>query len=127
MTNLIQSLAQLRRPGLLIRAARLGQGGYRRKRDLRRITGDETLVPPEHAVLRLLDIEAELDLSRRSGDARYSPTRHVETMIALMAEARALLARGPVLVEGEGGAVAGAARMPCEPQNPGRMRRSLPA
>ena len=44
-----------------------------------------------------MDIEAELEHRRRSRDTGYLPSRHVETLIALMAEARAVLNRGPVL------------------------------
>ena len=97
MTNFVNTLAQLRRPGLLIRAARYGQTGYDRNRDLKRIARDVTALSPERAVLRLMDIEAELEHRRRSRDTGYLPSRHVETLIALMAEARAVLNRGPVL------------------------------
>ena len=98
MTDFTQALARLRRPGLLIRAARHGQQGYDRKRDLKRIARGEGNLAPERVVKRLMDLEAELEYSRRSRDAAYSPSRHVETLIALMAEARALLTRGPVAV-----------------------------
>ncbi|MDV7144957.1 DUF6477 family protein [Tropicimonas sp. TH_r6] len=98
MTDFSQALANLRRPGLLIRAARHGQQGYDRKRDLKRITRGDEVPAPERAVRRLMDLEAELEYSRRTRDAAYSPTRHVETLIALMAEARALFSRGPVAV-----------------------------
>ncbi len=90
----------MRRPGLLIRAARLGQSRYDRNRDLRRITRGEDMPVPERALPRLMDLEAELEYSRRTHDAAYSPARHVETLIALMAEARALFARGPRVVSG---------------------------
>ncbi|NDR58278.1 DUF6477 family protein [Aliiruegeria sabulilitoris] len=98
MTDFTQALASLRRPGLLIRAARYGQQGYDRKRDLKRIAGGEEIPAPDRAVKRLMDLEAELEYSRRSRDAAYSASRHVETLIALMAEARALFNRGPVAV-----------------------------
>ena len=71
---------------------------YDRARDLKRITHGESLPAPDRAVKRLIDLEAELEYSRRTHDATYSPARHVETLIALMAEARALLTRGPVAV-----------------------------
>lgn len=98
MTDFTQAISRLRRPGLLIKAARYGQQGYDRKRDLKRITHGEDLPAPERAVRRLMDLEAELEYSRRTHDAAYSPIRHVETLTALMAEARALLSRGPVAV-----------------------------
>ncbi|RYH07469.1 DUF6477 family protein [Tropicimonas sp. IMCC6043] len=98
MTNVTEALAQMRRPGLLIRAARLGQSGYDRNRDLKRITQGEALLIPERALPRLMDLEAELEYSRKTHDSAYLPSRHVATLTALMAEARALFARGPVAV-----------------------------
>ncbi len=96
MTDFTQALTRLRRPQLLIRAARFGMANYNRKRDLRRLTRGESIPAPESAVRRLMDLEAELEYSRRTHDAAYSPSRHVDILIALMAEARALVARGPV-------------------------------
>lgn len=40
----------------------------------------------------MLSVEANLEEARQSGDATYSVSRHVDMMIALLAEAR-LLAR----------------------------------
>lgn len=85
MTDFRAILATLRRPRLLIRAARLGMEDYRRDRDLGRLTDCAT---PESALPRLLEQEDALERTRISGDAAYSVTRHVDVMIALMAEVR---------------------------------------
>ncbi|PRY26292.1 hypothetical protein CLV78_101387 [Aliiruegeria haliotis] len=95
MTDFIQALGALRRPRLLIRAARHGIGEYNHSRDFKRVMRSDSTPAPERAVRKLMDAEAELDRRRREGDASYSPSRHVEIMIALMAEARSLL-RGPM-------------------------------
>lgn len=83
-------LASLRRPRLLIRAARFGLEQYDRARDLKRVISSVTLPPPEQALTRLIECEAELEATRKTGDASYSVARHVDVLIALMAEARLL-------------------------------------
>jgi hypothetical protein len=71
MTDFSTILKDLRRPRLLIRAARHGLSDYRRDR------------------------EAEIEGNRQTGSACYNVARHIEVLIALMAEAR-LLPRAPV-------------------------------
>ncbi|WP_128253880.1 DUF6477 family protein [Falsirhodobacter deserti] len=87
MTDFRNILANLSRPRLLVRAARLGIDEYRRERDLRRLTDHSR---PESALPRLLETEARLEETRLAGDASYSVARHVEVLIALMAEVRLL-------------------------------------
>ena len=88
MSDFRQMLAEIRRPRLLIRAARCGQEGYQRSRDLKRIV-DPRLGAGSEATLRaLLAIEARLDHERCEGVVGYSFARHVEVLIALMAESR---------------------------------------
>ncbi len=91
MTDCRTLLASLRRPRLLMRAARFGLTEYRRERDLRRyVTG---VASPEDAVTSLMTVEARLEETRIAGDAAYSVGRHIEVLIALLAEAQ-LLRRG---------------------------------
>ena len=92
MTHPIDSLNALRRPRLLIRAARHGVAEYNRTRDLRRVIRAEGSVSPARAVSRLMALEAEQEATRQAGDASYSVARHVEILIALMAEATLLRA-----------------------------------
>lgn len=76
----------MRRPKLLVSAARHGLCDYNRSRDLARIL----LVPriPTGALTCLRDCETDLEERRLSGDPGYSCLRHVEVLIALMAEMR---------------------------------------
>lgn len=83
-------LANLRRPRLLIRAARHGIQDYRRDRDLRRLIDTPTPPSPETAFARLFDAEAQAEATRRNGDAGYSIMRHVDLLIAMLAEAQLL-------------------------------------
>lgn len=90
MIDILAQLTNLRRPHLLIRAARFGLVDYNRSRDLKRVMRTPHLPGPATALARLIDEEARLEDTRRAGDAAYSVTRHVELLIALMAEARLL-------------------------------------
>lgn len=94
MSDFCALLAELRRPRLLMRAARLGLGDYRRDRDLRRLVGAGA--SPEVTVPSLMQVEEALEATRLTGDASYSVTRHVDVLIALLAEAR-LLRQSPAL------------------------------
>ncbi len=90
MQDLMSMLRTLRRPQLLIRAARHGAQDYRRDRHLQRLLGYGTLPRPGAAVLRLMDIERALNDQRCDGDASYSLPRHVDVLIAMMGEAQLL-------------------------------------
>ncbi|WP_226780877.1 DUF6477 family protein [Oceaniglobus trochenteri] len=78
-------LSALRRPRLLIRAARFGLADYNRTRTLSRILPDTG--PDADPLPPLLSREADCEARRRQGDATYSVARHVEILIALMSEA----------------------------------------
>lgn len=82
----------MRRPSLLIKAARFGLDDYVRTMHLRRILKTETIPRPAPAVMQLLDIESALNTARIEKQATYSVARHVDVMIALMAEAQILRA-----------------------------------
>lgn len=83
MFDMHPDLSSLRRPRLLMRAARFGLADYRRHRDLRRHLPDGWDGP---ALPRLMDEEARHEEARVAGLVTYSPLRHVEVMIALLAE-----------------------------------------
>lgn len=91
MTTTESPLASLRRPRLMIRAARMGITDYRRDRDLRRLLG--ALPSPDRAFDALLAAEARAEATRQSGDATYSIAAHVDLLIALLAEARMIAPR----------------------------------
>jgi len=90
MTDPFAALAPLRRPKLLIRAARAGLALYQPERDLRRVLrriGTGAVVLPGTVLDALLAAEDRLETCRRAGDAAYRATAHVEVMTALLAEA----------------------------------------
>ena len=94
MQDIFSMLNALHRPRLLIRAARIGAEQYRRASHLPRLLGYGQFPGPGAALLRLMDMEADLEEARTRSDASYSLTRHVDVLIAMVAEARVLRASG---------------------------------
>ncbi len=88
MSEIIERLSRLRRPRLLMRAVRIGMPDYRRERDLARLIPSGTSATPEVTLTRLMHEEARLETIRRTGDIRYSISRHIEVLIAMMTEMR---------------------------------------
>ena len=94
MTDLLTMLDTLRRPRLLIQAARSGCEEYRRDRDLQRLLGPGRVPKSGDALMRLIEIEDTLDRQRRAGENGYSLVAHVDVLIAMMSEARLARATG---------------------------------
>ena len=91
MPDFLQILAELKRPQLLIRAARAGLADYNRARDLKRLMRGQTIPHPDKAMARLLAEEEQIEATRLRGESGYSFARHIEILIALIAEARLLM------------------------------------
>ncbi|MFX0544427.1 DUF6477 family protein [Roseovarius sp. S1116L3] len=94
MHDILKALDTLRRPRLLIRAARIGAAEYRRDAHLRRHFGYGALPRSAAALERLVEMEEALNQQRQIGTGGYSATRHVEILIAMMGEARILRGTG---------------------------------
>lgn len=91
MKDVLGHLASLQRPGLLVRAARIAARHYRRERHLGPLLDGGELPRHAAALLRLSEIEAEMDALRLTRNAGYSIARHVNVLAALMTEARLML------------------------------------
>lgn len=87
MLDLATMISSLRRPRLLVRAAKVGAQEYDRNRHLQRLFGFGTLPGSGAALIRLMEMERDVDEQRRSGDAGYSLVRHLDLLIALIGEA----------------------------------------
>lgn len=113
MQDLFGMVGALRRPRLLVSAARFGLEDYVRDTHLPRILRSGGAPAPKAGgtvLMRLLDLEDTLDAKRRAGAADYSVARHVEVLIAVMAESRFLAAARPrAVTAAEATAGAGAA------------------
>ncbi len=92
MQDLLGMLSTLRRPRLLIRAARIGARDYNREAHLHRLLGYGALPRPASALMRLIEEERDLDAQRRADAAGYSLVRHLDVLIAMMGEAQLLRA-----------------------------------
>jgi len=94
MPRLEDNIAQIKRPGMMIEAARHGAALYERRRDLRRML--RVAIPATNilALQKLVPIEAELEQRRVTRAKGYSITRHIDILSALMAEAMALRKAG---------------------------------
>ncbi len=93
MLNIIDILNGLKRPKILVRAARLSLEEYNRDRELRRITKTSQNTCQDSVFDRLLAHENYLEDARCNGDASYSIQRHIQVLTAMLAEAKLILKR----------------------------------
>lgn len=77
---------RMRRPRLLVRAARIGARFYRTQADNLRLLAKLGLEGKAQAFDELYRMEAQMEARRKAGDGRYSATRHVELLTALLAQ-----------------------------------------
>ncbi len=95
MHTILTTLDKMKRPRLLIRAARIGTADYRRDVHLKRHLGGGPLPRSEPALEQLVEIETEVNDLRLSRNAGYSAVKHVDLLIAMMGEARILRTTHP--------------------------------
>ncbi|MGI3167624.1 DUF6477 family protein [Pseudooceanicola sp. C21-150M6] len=79
-------LSSLRRPALLVRAARHGCQSYDRARVLVRLLGETP--SPAAARLALLECEADQEYARQCRAPGYRVQRHLDILTALISEDR---------------------------------------
>jgi hypothetical protein len=79
-----------------MRAARIGATEYRRSAHLPRLLGYGQMPKHVEAILKLMEIEDELNTLRTSGESAYNLIRHIDVMIAIVGEARILRASQPI-------------------------------
>jgi len=92
MLDIQSILSKLKRPKLLVRAARFGLDDYRREVDLLRTLDTHILPRPGDALMQLVGLEEDYNLRRINKDATYSIARHIDALTAIMCEARTLQA-----------------------------------
>ena len=92
MQDILSMLNALHRPRLLSRAARIGAEDYRRAAHLPRLLGYGQLPRHGNALMRLMEIEGELNTLRLGEDSSYSLLRHIDVLIAIVGEGRILRA-----------------------------------
>jgi len=87
MLDIQSFISQLKRPKLLVSAARFGMEDYNRERDLRRALKTDTLPKPGEALMALSEIESEMNAKRHAKVASYALADHIDVLIAIMSEA----------------------------------------
>lgn len=92
MQDILSMLHALRRPSLLMRAARIGADDYRRNTHLPRLLGYGVLPRHGSALIKLMELEAGLNDQRVTRNTSYSLIKHVDILIAMVGEARVLRA-----------------------------------
>ena len=90
MQDILSMLNAIHRPRLMMRAARIGAENYRRNTHLPRLFGYGVLPRHGAALLKMMEIEAELETQRKANDAAYNLLRHIDVLIAMVGEARIL-------------------------------------
>ena len=90
MTDLATMLTALRRPKILIRAARAGVVDYRRDRDLKRLLRQRAAPRRPRRSAACSPRRSRLEDTRTAGEATYNIQRHVAVLTAILAEARLL-------------------------------------
>ena len=98
MQDLLSQAMRLKRPDLLVRAARFGLDDYSRDRDLRRCLKTEMLPSPGRALVELLQIEKQINSERVDRTGTYLARVHIAVLTAIMAETQAFRDTRPVLV-----------------------------
>ena len=83
-------LKNLKRPKLLVSAARFGLDDFRRDQSLKRILLTDKLPKTREALIRLIGLEAALEDERKTHAASYCLSRHIEVLTAIMFEQRLL-------------------------------------
>jgi hypothetical protein len=92
LKDLFSYINDLRRPKLLVRAARHGVESYNRRPHLGRYLASEPLPNPGSALMQLFEIEREMNDARLAKSGTYAPARHIDVLVAIMAEAQTLQA-----------------------------------
>lgn len=82
------------RPRILIETARIGACRYHRDRDLGAALPGASGLGAQQIVARLRAVEAECERLRRMGSPAWRPSRHVQVLAALLAEAAQAKASG---------------------------------
>ena len=95
MQDALTILQKLRRPKLLMRAARIGAAEYKRLAHRPRLLGYGRMPKHSEAILRFIEIEENLNALRKAGESAYNLLRHIDVMIAIVGEAPDLRAPRP--------------------------------
>ena len=86
--DILQRMDHLKRPPILVRAAKEGALRYQRRAHLKRFFGETPPTQSKDVLGQLLRLEDQSNDQRLAETADYSVTRHVDILIALIGEAQ---------------------------------------
>ncbi len=92
MTKILDTLNKIKRPKLLMQAARFGVPEYKRKLHLPLVLGPIHPSDCTNILAKLMRVEQDWNEKRRDNCASYSFVDHVDVLIAILAEAHHLRA-----------------------------------
>ena len=92
MLDIHSRINNLRRPNLLVRAARFGVDAYNRTVLLARYLSVDPAPSPASVLMQLFEIERDMNNARLAKAGRYQVSRHIDVLVAIMAEAQLLRA-----------------------------------
>ena len=95
MQDILSQVMGLKRPKLLVRAAKFGLDDYARHYHLKRCLRRDDMPAPGRALVALLDLEKQLNSERETKSGNYQLARHIEVLVAIMAEAQLFRALRP--------------------------------
>lgn len=90
MTKAIATLSNIKRPKLIIRAARSGTSQYQRSRFIKQYPSLSPKHSSETFLNRLLIEENEINQSRHNDDPAYNVRKHIAVLTAILAEANSI-------------------------------------
>ncbi len=76
----------MKRPKILLLAAKVGLKTYSRNKELKRLFKTRTVPQPPHALRMLRIREMYLEKARKKGKAAYDMKLHIQVMTALLQE-----------------------------------------
>ena len=88
MKDINSHINALKRPALLVRAARHGAETYNRQAHLNKYIDLDPLPGPSVVLMQLFDIEKEINHARIHKNGTYTPSKHIDVLVAIMAEAQ---------------------------------------
>lgn len=91
MREISNSLLHLKRPNILVRAARVALNNFQRDATLTRIFGYVPAGPSQDLISDLIEREGQINTQRKSGDVTYNIARHITVLTALISEANSYL------------------------------------
>ncbi|MBL4751561.1 MAG: hypothetical protein JKX71_13435 [Amylibacter sp.] len=84
--QLEDDVAVIKRPKILLLAAKIGLRTYSRNKELKRLFKMRTAPQPPHALGMLRTREIDLEKARKKGKAAYDMKLHIQVMTALLQE-----------------------------------------